>query len=343
MALSSLNPTIQYPYTFSLGTFQHIGYIVILLYIHKMKYPFNQSHFFQLLRYEIEPQTSIYSFLEDLLGWSRTTTYKKMSGERLIKMEEFFMIVGKLPVLAMSIAEVFKVHDLKLVQMHSVSSLRHFQKYLEGIETLLKEVASDVNHLMHYSASDLPLLYYFQYPELLRYKWTFWSNQAAPHQALPFLPPAIIHAAKRIYALYNSINSKELWQWNALQTQFQNLAFRTSENLVLPNDASILHEQLQQIEQEIAKSALSGKKQGGGLFEARIRPDLSFKNSCYFRFHQKEFLNCSYSSLNYFRSSSEKSCNLFVDAWAREWATATPFASRGETHWKSLGRTHSGQ
>ena len=101
-----------------------------------MNYPFNQSHFFQLLRNEIEPQTSIYSFLEDLLGWSRTTTYKKMSGERLIKMEEFFMIVGKLPVLAMSIAEVFKVHDLKLVQMHSVRLSKNLLHFLYLFSTI---------------------------------------------------------------------------------------------------------------------------------------------------------------------------------------------------------------
>ena len=160
MVLSSLYLTIQYPYTFSLGKFQHIDYFVILLFIHKMKNTLNQSWFFQLVRNEIEPQLSLPDFLFGLFGWSKPTIYKKIRGERTLKMEEFFAIIGELPHLAMSIGEVYKANDLKLVQMHSVSTLNHFQKYLEGIETLFLQMASDPKHSMLYAASDIPIMYY---------------------------------------------------------------------------------------------------------------------------------------------------------------------------------------
>jgi hypothetical protein len=286
-----------------------------------MKNTLNQSWFFQLVRNEIEPQLSLPDFLFELFGWSKPTVYKKIRGERTLKMEEFFAIIGELPHLAMSIGEVYKANDLKLVQMHSVSTLVHFQKYLEGIESLFLQLTSDPNHSMLYAASDIPIMYYFQFPELLRYKWAFWSNQAAPHQALPILPPAVLKSAQRIYHLYSSIHSKELWQINALKAQLDKLSYRSEEHLVPKDQFSLLHQQFLNIETQMVQATRNGQKEKGGRFEARIRPDLSLNNSGYLHFHDKQILASSYSSLNFLRSRSEKSCNNFLNHWEKQWNT----------------------
>lgn len=271
------------------------------------------------------PNIAFAEELADLLGVSRDSAYRRIRGETQLSIEEVAFLSGKFGVSLDSLMG----HASNRVQFQVRQVMTegfHFEKYLLSIQQNLEMISSFDEKELVYCAKDIPVFYYFPYPDLAAFKMFFWMKTVLRYPQLEskkFAPDLVSDALKRIgdriWTLFAAIPSTEIWSEETIIVVLKQLEFYHDCDLF--GDSSHYRRILGQILEmigSIKKQAELGYKPGpaagkGGAFQLYKNEILIADNSIYFKMGDKRAAFLTYNTVNILSTTDPVFCQSTED------------------------------
>jgi hypothetical protein len=206
------------------------------------KYSIQQS-FFEKVKAMTPPALSLPNEISEILEISIDGAYRRIRGETALSLDEYFAICSHFRIPPDSLyasgngSVTFNYSPL-------VGSPANFVEYFERLITDMTRIVQIPDHKFVFTAEDIPIFHYFNYPTLSAFKLYFWQRSILnfPEFAdTKFDPDEISPELKKLsyktYQLYNKINGTEIWSektitglLNQLHYSYETGAFRNKND-----------------------------------------------------------------------------------------------------------------
>jgi hypothetical protein len=217
-----------------------------------------QANLFRLIKERLPSNISLVHDLSELLGISYDSAYRRIRGEKELSMEELQKICIHYRI---SVDSILNLHSENfLFQSIPVGARGNdFVKWLQNILVQIKRIHSCKEKRIIYSAKDVPIFHYFEFPRLFAFKRYFWHKVLFPESELkdqlfsPALPDELTGLCREILSYYNKIPTIEIWNIETFDSILNQIEychvsgfFKENEDIVLLcDDLEILYRHLE--------------------------------------------------------------------------------------------------
>jgi len=226
-----------------------------------------QQQFLDQIKERLDPNISFVDELAEDLNISSDSAYRRIRGETSLTLDEVRKLSTKYQI---SIDSLFDVgDDSVLFKYRGLDKDKFdFHSYLSSIETDVKRLNSFPDKEMIYAAKDIPLFYYFPFPELTAFKLFFWSKiilQFPEYEnklfSLEEISEELLQIGQRIWKIYLKIPSLEVWSMETINVTLKQVQFYSESGLFKEKrDAGILLDQISKLVDHVQKQAEKGYK-----------------------------------------------------------------------------------
>ena len=210
-----------------------------------------QTLFFDSIRQRLPRHISLVNELSEVLGISYDSAYRRLRGDKKLSIEEMRMLSRKYRI---SIDSLFGESNAD-VMFHPfvMKGNDGFEEWLKLRILEVQKVKESMVSEVIMVARDLPIYYFFAFPELAAFKIYFWKKMLLHYPDyhdkkfnINELPDDIISIGQQLLAMYNRIPSIEIWCSETFTRIMQQIEFcRVSGFLMQKKDANILFEKLE--------------------------------------------------------------------------------------------------
>ena len=188
-----------------------------------------QQVLFQSIKERIPSNVSFVHDVSELLGISYDSSYRRIRGEKELTFSELQALSTHYQV---SLDTLFSINNRHIL-FSSMSTGEHglsFGEWLKAIMVEMKDIYICKQKEIIYSAKDIPVFHFFEFPNLFAFKSFFWNKvlfgtPGYEQKKFSFdLDERVIEMVKAILAIYNKIPTIELWNeetFNSLIRQIQ--------------------------------------------------------------------------------------------------------------------------
>lgn len=225
-----------------------------------------QKLFFESVRQRIPGHISMVNEVAELLGISYDSAYRRLRGDKDLSIEEMRILCSKYRI---SIDSLFGPSNADvLFHPFVMKGNDGFEEWLKlRILEVQKVKESMVNEVIMV-ARDLPIYYYFTFPELASFKIYFWKKMLLHYPDyhdkkfnINEFPDELINLGHQLLSMYNRIPTIEIWCQETFARIMQQIEFcRISGFLMHKNDADILFEKLEMLFRHIQYQTEQGCK-----------------------------------------------------------------------------------
>jgi len=215
------------------------------------KEPGIQKLFFETVRQRLPGHISVVHEIAETLGISYDSAYRRLRGDKDLSIEELKLLSIR-----------FRISLDSLFGRNNADVLFHpfIMKENDGFEEWLKLRILEVKKVNESRdkdvimvARDLPVYYYFNFPELAAFKLFFWKKMLLHYPDyhdkkfnINELPVELISLGYQLLSMYNRIPSIEIWCQETFTRVMQQIEFcHVSGFLLHKNDAAILYDKLE--------------------------------------------------------------------------------------------------
>ena len=141
--------------------------------------PTTQESLFNAIKNSLPANISLVHDVSELLGISYDSAYRRIRGEKELSLDE----LKKLSLYyKISIDTLFNIKSNNVVFNSLVlgDSGISFNEWLQNILLELKKINSFKEKEIIYSAKDIPIFHYFEFPEIFAFKVYFWHKALIP-------------------------------------------------------------------------------------------------------------------------------------------------------------------
>jgi hypothetical protein len=208
--------------------------------------------------------------IRKLLFLEKTAIYQRINGEKELLFSELIFIAKHFHV---SLDRMTGMDNTIVFELPKPIDFAFTpQTFLESIAKDLSRAANLKMNKMCYSGSEIPIYYYFYFPEITYFKLFIWSrtvwrvpwlkDKKFPHNdPNMFGGEAVFDLAREMQRLFFQLESVEIWATNILQNTLQQILFCAKiRRFEHPETAYLLINQLREIMQKMEKMTESGHK-----------------------------------------------------------------------------------
>lgn len=179
-----------------------------------------QQNFFSILKRLNHSNISFVHSISELLGISYDSAYRRIRGVKPLVLEELQVLAAHFHI---SIDQLLNFNYSK-VHFEPVSFGHNEEGFHIWLDFMLKEIrnvqASNRKDVV-YSARDLPIFYYFDFPDLISFKFFLWQKMLVDNNAFnetyfdasSSVRPELADTGNRILAAYVLTPCTELWNF----------------------------------------------------------------------------------------------------------------------------------
>ena len=138
-----------------------------------------QEILFQTIKSKLPPNISFVHDLSELLGISYDSAYRRIRGEKELSLAELKSICLHYSV---SIDALFDYKSNHVI-FNSLALGEEgftFENWLQSLLAGIKQIYNSQQKEIIYAAKDLPVFYYFEFPEIAAFKIYFWHKKLIP-------------------------------------------------------------------------------------------------------------------------------------------------------------------
>jgi hypothetical protein len=176
-----------------------------------------QQMFFSQVKERLSPHLSLAEEVADLLKLSTDSAYRRIRGETVLSLDESIKLANHFK---LSLDDVSGTDNggilFQRVTMNEPSL--SFEGYLRTTLALFEQIKKSKQPLGIYAAKDLPIFYFFQFPELAMFKMFFWIKTIKEDNAMKgksfsneAIPPELFALCQNISKIYSATPFVELW------------------------------------------------------------------------------------------------------------------------------------
>lgn len=275
-----------------------------------------QSSFLEEVRKKLPPNVSLADDLAEILNISRDSAYRRIRGETVLSLDEVKKLCNHYTI------------SLDNLLSHSSESVafRHwavnnsdftFDKWLNAILGNLTMISDFPEKQLFYSAKDLPVFNYFNFPELSAFKMFFWMKSVLRYpqfQNVKFdtglVSKEYLALGKKIWDRYMDIPSTELWSEEASNVTLKQIEFcYDSGGFSNVEMARKLCDDYQQMIHRIREWAVAGvKNETGSSFSLYKNEILIGDNILLFKTGKTRNAFIAYNTMSVVTTSQESFC-----------------------------------
>ena len=175
-----------------------------------------QSELFRILKERIPVNVSAVHDISELLSISYDSAYRRIRGEKELTFDELQKICVHYNI---SVDALFNLKtDNVIFNSRAIGDGGYtLKQWMESILSEIRVIQSCREKEVIYAAKDLPIFYFFEFPEIAAFKIYFWHKALFPfhgYDGVLFsfdLPEDIYTVGKQLLTLYNKIPAIELW------------------------------------------------------------------------------------------------------------------------------------
>lgn len=189
-----------------------------------------QVTLFQIIKEILPSNVSFVHEISELLGISYDSAYRRIRGEKELALEELKILCQQYHI---SLDTLFSVESQNII-FNSLAIGEQGCTFIQWLYTILNEI-KDIHSCrqkeVFYSAKDIPLFHYFEFPELFAFKIYFWNKVlfTAPGFEQEFfrfdMADKVLEVGKQILATYNKIPAVELWNEETFDSLIRQIEF----------------------------------------------------------------------------------------------------------------------
>ncbi|MBN8702571.1 MAG: hypothetical protein J0M08_05875 [Bacteroidetes bacterium] len=228
-----------------------------------------QHRFIESLKLSVSDNISLADELSDILGLSTDSIYRRLRCETAISIDEMALIARKFK---LNLVELLREDGNNNSVSFNYTSLYHnpelLKQHFKNMLSQLRGCAESNEKHIYYAAHEMPLFYYFQFPELTAYKLFYWRKTVLgvpAYDKMLFdasdLEPEINEICHNIYTTYKRCPATEIWTPESINTIYTQITFYL-ESFLFKNRAiaeKIIQQTIQMIE-TIEQAAIHSNK-----------------------------------------------------------------------------------
>lgn len=272
-----------------------------------------QKQFLEKVKYSAGEDVDYIEELMQILSVSRSSIYKRIRGEVSMKLFEIEKIAQHFGV---AFDDSYSMQSDNHLTFQSTGFLRDLSDVKSYLSTTIQLISTEAeqNYKFYYGARDLPLFHYFFSDDLARFKIAVWLHDFNP-KALSIAYGnsdemlEILELGRNLYKYYTAISTTELWTDRTIVNLMNQInTFRTTGKISTEEAVQLCYTTDRLLE-NIRKSAESGQKKLGGVFEMYRIGFLMMTNSALYAGNDRKIGFISYAGVNYLTSTQEGFCN----------------------------------
>lgn len=192
-----------------------------------------QKRLFEIVKSKIPDQLNLADEIEELLGLSKESAYRRIRGEKMLTFTELKMIYEKYN---LSIDGLLGYKSEQNVSFQYkpvvISDIDNYAAYIKRLLEFMDNVAeSPLEKELLFSAQDIPFYHFCKYPELAFFKLYLW-NDTLKHNTTSFekfcdslQKDKILSIYERIYHAYCCIPTREIWTEQTVEASLRLLDY----------------------------------------------------------------------------------------------------------------------
>jgi BetR domain len=226
-----------------------------------------QAVFFQHIKNSLPPHLSFVDEIAEILEISNDSAYRRIRGEKQLSFEE----IKKL-------CTFFKISLDQLLNLNSDSIVfsgkfinhetYNYETYMQGLFGIMNMIQSFQQKEMYYLSKDIPIFYYYMFPEIGCFKnfaWlkTYFQFPEFSGQKFTFKPylDKYREPAEKIAELYVNVPSVEIMNADNILTTLRQIEYYKDSDLFQnEGDIEIVYNSLEQMVGHMELQASEGKK-----------------------------------------------------------------------------------
>ncbi|MDD1443871.1 hypothetical protein MEO93_26700 [Dolichospermum sp. ST_sed3] len=192
--------------------------------------PTLQELLFKAIKDGLPPNLSLVHEISELLGLSYDSAYRRLRGEKELTLDEVKLLCLHYRV---SIDTLINMKSNNVVFNSLIISDQGitFTGWLESILDELKKINVCKEKEIIYSAKDIPIFHYFEFPEIFAFKVYFWHKALIPSSEFREkiikldIPEPFLEIGRQIATIYKKIPTAELWNEETFNSIIRQIEF----------------------------------------------------------------------------------------------------------------------
>jgi transcriptional regulator with XRE-family HTH domain len=189
-----------------------------------------QETLFQFIKGSMPSNISFVHAISELLGISYDSVYRRVRGEKELTLEEFKKICEAYNI---SVDSLFNLKSRHI----SFNSLAigedgfSLEDWLQSLLTEIKQIHQCKQSEIIYAAKDIPVFYYFEFPEIAAFKFFFWKKVLIPsgvneNQKITFEEPGNLYeTGHQLLSYYIRIPVIEIWSEETISSILRQIEY----------------------------------------------------------------------------------------------------------------------
>lgn len=289
-----------------------------------------QLQLLEHLQAELGEHINVRQWLMDELGFKRTTSFRIMSDERKLDLEECFQIFLLQPKVFARISDSFAFKDRIMIRVNNFQCEESFQKYLQGIIKIFDKAMAVEDCKLLYTARDLPIFYFLAMPRLLEFKYAYWNHYLLDKGPKP-LSSETHQLAREVYQRYLAVPSVELWHPYAYLQQVHLLQQARMEGSVNEEQFETINRDLNDLLSSLKSQVMAAEKPTGASLTILHAKEHSMDNAGILQNKDGKLLMSALPIARFFSSTHPELVENYLHTFNQHSRSAVSITDQGQS------------
>ncbi|MCX6269529.1 MAG: hypothetical protein NTW16_19610 [Bacteroidetes bacterium] len=189
-----------------------------------------QEILFQSIRSKLAPNLSFVHELSELLEISYDSAYRRIRGEKELTLEEMKTICFRYEI---SVDALFNFQSNHVIFNSLAIGENGFniENWLQSLLGAIKRIHASKQREIIYAAKDIPVFYYFEFPEIAAFKIYFWNKALIPasgyeNKTLTLeAPEGLYETGRQLLSHYIKIPTTEIWSEETISSVLRQIEY----------------------------------------------------------------------------------------------------------------------
>ena len=290
-----------------------------------------QQQIFSTIREKLPTHLSLADELQELLGLSADSIYRRIRGEKPISLPELKTICEHFH---LSLDEMLNLTN-DSVLFHAPGLTRKspdFKEYLLAMREQFRYFNSFPEKKMHYLCKDLPFWYFYLFPEVAAFKTFLWMKTIHNYPSMKnqvfamdeFASEEYFKIGQEIIQLYNLMPSEELWNNESINSTLNQISYyREAGIFATKEDEKKVIDSFSDMMGHLEDQCAAGRKFMPGDSELTYRSSIQFyvnelilgNNTILLNLGGKRLSLITHSVLSYLMTTDERFAELAFSSY----------------------------
>ena len=230
-----------------------------------------QNGFFDRLKEKVPSNVSVADEIADLLGISNDSAYRRMRGETALSLDESIKLSGHFSI---SMEDLFGSSSDSVLFHHMSMTDKSVDMdvFLKKTLDIFQQFPKLKNPKGVYAAKNIPIFYYFYYPQLAKFKLFFWlktvkegGSFSGKNFSPDLIPESFFEAPAQIAKIYSSLPFVEIWNEETVNSILLQIDYYAENGFFSSKaDGMLICDQFEQMMQMIKIQCETGVKWHNG-------------------------------------------------------------------------------